>query len=144
MSSIKREQKFVAKVLLFDDEGSVLVLIRNSTHPNFPNHLDFPGGEVEPGEQAPQAVVREVKEETGISITLDNLRLVHKKLIDNQLIHMLYEAHLKVSKPFIRLSWEHVGSKWMSLENLQSLPVFTNVDKYYLTVLGYLAGVQKR
>jgi len=141
-SSIR--QKCVAKVLLFDDEGNVLVLIRNSTHPNFPSHLDFPGGEVEPGEQAVLAVIREVKEEADISLALGDVNLVYEKHIDDHLTYMLFEAHIKAPKPIVRLSWEHADSKWMSLDDLRSSPVPANADKYYLTVVDYLASLQKR
>jgi 8-oxo-dGTP pyrophosphatase MutT (NUDIX family) len=37
----------VAKALLVDTNGKILLLRRSGTHPHFAYHLDFPGGEVE-------------------------------------------------------------------------------------------------
>jgi mutator protein MutT len=68
--------KVVAKILLYNSHGRILVLRRGETHPHFPGHLDLPGGEVEAGEQVDQAVVREVREETGLHILLCPKKLV--------------------------------------------------------------------
>ena len=36
----------VVKVLIFNPEGKLLILRRSKTHPHYPEHVDFPGGEV--------------------------------------------------------------------------------------------------
>jgi 8-oxo-dGTP diphosphatase len=60
----------IAQVLLFDRHNRLLIYLRDDkpTIP-FPNHWDFFGGHVEPGETAEQALVREVKEELRIDLT---------------------------------------------------------------------------
>ena len=50
--------KIVAKALVRSSEGLCLVLHRGNTHPRFPGHIDFPGGEVEPKETPEAAVMR--------------------------------------------------------------------------------------
>ncbi|KZK88629.1 Nucleoside triphosphatase NudI [Pseudovibrio sp. Ad46] len=44
----------------------VLMGFRSSTRQNFPNVWSFPGGHVEAGEKLEAALLRELKEETGI------------------------------------------------------------------------------
>ena len=39
--------KVVAKTLIKDANGLILVLHRSKTHPKFAEHFDLPGGEVE-------------------------------------------------------------------------------------------------
>ena len=55
-----------------NSEGLYLVLYRSNTHPLFPGHIDFPGGEVEPEEIPEVAVAREIQEETGLLVNSKN------------------------------------------------------------------------
>ena len=71
--------------MVTDEKGNVLV--QNRADPNWPG-LVFPGGHVEPGESFVKSVIREVWEETGITIieprlcgvkqfmTMDNVRYI--------------------------------------------------------------------
>jgi len=49
------------------------VLVQNRKNPNWPGVI-FPGGHVEPGESFVDSVIREIKEETGLSISNVQLR----------------------------------------------------------------------
>ncbi|WP_283138823.1 NUDIX domain-containing protein [Rhizohabitans arisaemae] len=60
-----------AGALFFDDRGRVLLL-----QPAYKEHLDIPGGYVEPGETPFQACVREVHEELGIQPPIGDLLVV--------------------------------------------------------------------
>jgi 8-oxo-dGTP diphosphatase len=59
----------IAQVLLFDRGGRLLVYLRDD-RPEipFPNHWDLFGGHLEAGETPEQALVREVREELGITL----------------------------------------------------------------------------
>jgi len=57
--------KLTNMCMVLDGKGNVLVQDRND--PNWPG-LIFPGGHVEPGESFIDSVIREVKEETGLTI----------------------------------------------------------------------------
>lgn len=50
--------------LVFNQEGSVLMILRN-------NRWDLPKGKVEPAEGLEEGAKREVKEETGLDVTID-------------------------------------------------------------------------
>jgi len=51
--------------MVYDHDGNILV--QNRTDPDWPG-LCFPGGHVEPGESFVESVIREVWEETGLTI----------------------------------------------------------------------------
>lgn len=52
--------------MVYDDDGNILV--QDRFNPNWPG-LTFPGGHVDPGESFVESVIREVFEETGLTIS---------------------------------------------------------------------------
>ena len=56
---------FTNLCMVYDPDGNILV--QDRVDPTFPG-LCFPGGHVEPGESFVQSVIREVWEETGLTI----------------------------------------------------------------------------
>lgn len=60
--------------MVYDHAGNILV--QNRKNPDWPG-VTFPGGHVEPGESFVESVIREVREETGL--TVENPRLCGTK-----------------------------------------------------------------
>jgi hypothetical protein cdivTM_02988 len=131
--------KVVAKALVRNSEGLYLVLYRGNTHPLFPGHIDFPGGEVEPKETPEAAVMREIQEETGLSVNPNKLKKLFAKQY-RQTTHMLFEAKLAEPDAKIALSWEHKSYRWITPEELKSLPKFPGADPYYTDAVDYLSN----
>ena len=130
--------KVVAKALVRNSEGLYLVLYRSNTHPLFPGHIDFPGGEVEP-EETPEAAAREIQEETGLSVNPNKLKKLFTKQY-RQTTHMLFEAKLTEPDAKVALSWEHKSYRWIAPEELKRLPKFPGADPYYTDVVDYLSN----
>jgi hydrolase, NUDIX family len=130
--------KIVAKALVRNSEGLYLVLYRSNTHPLFPGHIDFPGGEVEP-EETPEAAAREIQEETGLSVNPNKLKKLFTKQY-RQTTHILFEAKLAEPEAKAALSWEHKGYRWITPEELKSLPRFPGADPYYTDAVDYLSS----
>ena len=62
--------KEIAQLLLFDRDGRLVIYLRDDKADiPFPNHWDFFGGHLEPGEAPEQALVRELNEELAIKVT---------------------------------------------------------------------------
>ena len=131
--------KIVAKALVRSSEGLCLVLHRGNTHPRFPRHIDFPGGEVEPKETPEAAVMREIQEETGLSVNPNKLKKLFAKQY-RQTTHILFEAKLAKPDAKIALSWEHEDYRWITPEELKSLPKFPGADPYYTDAVDYLSS----
>lgn len=129
--------KIVAKALVRNSEGLYLVLHRGNTHPLFPGHIDFPGGEVEPEETPEVAVAREIQEETGLSVDLNKLKRLFAKQY-RQTTHILFETKLAEPDAKVALSWEHKGYRWITPEELKSLPKFPGADPYYTDMVDYI------
>ena len=131
--------KIVAKALVRSSEGLCLVLHRGNTHPRFPGHIDFPGGEVEPKETPEATVMCEIQEETGLSVNPNKLKKLFAKQY-RQTTHMLFEAKLTEPDAKVALSWEHKSYRWITPEELKSLPKFSDADTYYTDVVDYLSS----
>tara|TARA_B100000900_G_C20523016_1_gene693024 strand:- start:400 stop:804 length:405 start_codon:yes stop_codon:yes gene_type:complete len=61
------DTKFVAKVVIFDERGYILLLKRKKNQ-KFPEEWDLPGGHLLQGEEWIAGATREVREETNLSI----------------------------------------------------------------------------
>ena len=103
------------------------VLVQDRTDPHWPG-VTFPGGHIESGESFAASVVREVYEETGL--TIENPRLCGVKEWENsdgsRYIVLLYKADRFAGK--IRSS--HEGKVcWAALSSLPSLRLSLDFEK---------------
>lgn len=129
--------KVVSKALIKNKNGKYLLLYRGDTHPNFPGHLDLPGGEVESEETSKTATAREIQEETDICIYPNNLKkLFVKQYKDTR--HVLFEIIIDKANIPIKLSWEHKKYRWMTLSELLDTNIPEGADSYYIDVIDYL------
>lgn len=134
--------KTVAKILIMNSDNEILVLRRSDTHPHFPLHLDFPGGLVDPGETPEQTVIRELKEETGLTIAHKAITKIMEKK-NNDTMHLLYEGAINTKTPNVKISWEHCSYEWVDKNKLLQIEHPEGVDKYYKDVISHLQSYQK-
>ena len=98
----------VSKAVIIKKDGALLLL--RSAGEKFPNKWDLPGGHVHEGEDPKDGLIREVKEETGVTL--------------EEPIEKLYEeGHItfyKASMPDVEiiLSHEHDKHKFVTAENI--------------------------
>lgn len=80
----------------------------------------FPGGKVEPGETGRQAVVREVREETGL--TVEAVRLLYTdRNVPGKVVECWECRERATSDPDITLNHEHVGYGWFTIKDLDNM-----------------------
>jgi len=103
-----------AKVVIIDENDNYL-LMKRADHPRFGSDSDLPGGTIEAGESPEIAAVREVDEEAGITVTLDDIELLYSGLDYSQhgIEYFLYQTKV-ASQPEVVLSWEHSGYSWLT------------------------------
>jgi len=101
----------VAKVVIFNENGEVLVLKRANDMKWNPNKWDLPGGMVKKEESAEQAAKREVKEETGLSI---------KDIIEVGNVNQItvFEASIESGDKEIKLDDENEDHDWADPEKM--------------------------
>ena len=64
---MSRSEKAIFTNLCMVYDGAGNILVQNRTAPDWPG-ICFPGGHVEPGESFVESVIREVREETGLTV----------------------------------------------------------------------------
>lgn len=125
----------VAKITLFNEKGNLLLLRRSPTDKRHPGEWDIPGGAVEENESYIQAVIREIKEETGISLPARGVEMMYTAttFYDNlSTVRFLFVAKV-LDGQAINLSYEHDKHAWLPLEealNQFKHPVWVDGIKY--------------
>ena len=86
---------------------------------DFKGGWEFPGGKIEPGETHKQALSREIKEELGIEIEIDDLiKTIDYEYPSFYLKMYCYKACLKSGDPVLL---EHQDALWVDKQNINSL-----------------------
>lgn len=113
------EKPYIVSVyaVLRNEKGEFLLLRRSENSHSNPGKWDLPGGKLGRGELLKDAVVREVWEETGISIVLGEIAgYATFELPDKKVIAIIYDGGYIIAD--VKLSYEHVEHAWSSLENI--------------------------
>lgn len=85
----------------------------------FKDGWEFPGGKVEPGETAKQALIREIKEELDADICVG--RLIDTVEYDYPAFHLSMDCFLCSLLSNEMILKEHEAARWLSKEELDSL-----------------------
>jgi len=97
-------------IKVVDSAKNVLFVRRGPGAPTRPGSWEWPGGHVEKGETAPEAAVRELREETGIKFREDELRRIGVEEKPKGL-YVYYEARVPKGQK-VKLSFEHDSFEW--------------------------------
>ncbi len=99
------------RAVIFDAQGRVLLLKRSTRSKNYPGKWEFPGGKVDRGERFDDALVREVREETGLAAGLKRfIGSAQAELLHATAIQLVLEAVPSPGIPAISL--EHEAFTW--------------------------------
>mgnify|MGYP002783872745 CR=1 FL=1 len=110
---------YVAACVLKNFDEDVL-LVQRPSGKSMEGLWEFPGGKIEKNESPEQALVRELKEELGISVKSDNLVPLHfvsYRYSDFQLVMLVYGCCIWEGS--IKLCENQQAFNWVSIENLK-------------------------
>ncbi len=110
------------KALIRNADGAVLALQRSPASKGNPGRWDFPGGKADPDEGLDEALVREIREETGLAVRLE--RVVGCAQSESPKTHVVYiflDAVLTAGE--VRLSEEHHAAQWVAPAAFAALDV---------------------
>lgn len=107
----------VVAAIIHDDEGRIFATQRG--YGEFKDYWEFPGGKMEPGESAHDALKREILEELETLIVIE--RLVTTVEYDYPQFHLTmhcYWCHIESGSLTLK---EHEAARWLDREHLLSV-----------------------
>lgn len=112
---VKNDPKIGAKGLILF-KGKYLLMLRSGKEKIMPFMWDIPGGGIETGETISEALIREIKEETGINISASKIFPVKNWTVKKDRIEIGGTDFLCVLENYqkIKLSPEHIRAEWFS------------------------------
>jgi len=122
------EKPYIISVyaILRNEKGEFLLLRRSQNSHSNPGKWDLPGGKLNHRELLEEAILREVWEETGISIIPGNIAgYATFELPDKQIIAVVYDGGYVIAD--VKLSYEHIEYAWISLDTIlkmNQLPIY--------------------
>ena len=120
LKSRPERRRLLVVAAYIERRGRVLLSQRRSDQ-SFPLAWEFPGGKVESGEDLPSALVREIREELGCAIRVqDILDLVFFAYPDFDLIMPVYRARISKGIPRER---QVAAIAWVPRSRLSTLPM---------------------
>lgn len=106
-----------AKVVVRDGEGRCLLLRRSMSSKGNPGKWDLPGGKVDVGENLEQGLLREVAEETGLTISLQRVvGAAESESPTKMVVYLILEGRVESGQ--VRLSSEHDDYAWVDRQSL--------------------------
>lgn len=101
-----------------------LLLKRGRTSKSFRGHWEFPGGKIDEGESSAVALARELREESGLEVSPDDLRLIRETIPPGEDLHYsFFEWSCPQDAPEIRVSDEHEKARWVTFTEARKLPM---------------------
>lgn len=102
----------------------LLLLKRSQDSNNNPGKWDLPGGKMELDETLKEALVREVQEETGISIAPGEIvGYANYELLDRRVIAIIVDGGYITLN--VKLNHEHIEYSWIPLDKVLEMQLLT-------------------
>ena len=110
-----KEIRVAAAIIV--NEGKIFATQRG--YGDWKDWWEFPGGKIEPGETAEEALAREIREELNVEIAIDDFYQTVE--YDYPKFHMVMDCficHIAEGEPVLL---EHEAAKWLSRDELGSV-----------------------
>lgn len=112
------QQQHTAKAILLNERDEVLLVRRSKGDNKRPGEWDIPGGAIDDGEDPRTAVIREIQEEVGITLSPDQVHIIYAEttVYEESLYVVRIQYAARVDNATVVLSDEHDEYQWLSPE----------------------------
>ena len=122
----------VVAAIIYKDEA---YFVTQRGYGEFEGMWEFPGGKIEPGESSEDALKREIQEELGIDITIDEFLCTTN--YDYPSFHLTMHCYICSIEAGEIVLREHKSARWLRPEELGSVK-WLPADKDVIDVLNLL------
>lgn len=113
---------------IIKNNNELLVLKRHPKSRTDPEMWELPGGKVESGEFFTDALVREIKEETNLDVSVaDFCEAIQNDYSHKRTVQIM--MYLENIEGEVKISDEHTDWKWATLEEIKTLNISTSLKK---------------
>jgi mutator protein MutT len=132
--------RMAAKAFIVNDNEDVLILKESSDYGEGtnPGKWLIPGGRIEPGESYDEALKREIDEETGLEVEIEDLITMGEwrpKINGDQFQITAVFFKCRAEDSEIRLSEEHIDYKWINPETHRDYNLIENIHEKFESFL---------
>ena len=127
MIAMAEQQFYVGIHGVIANRGRILVLRRAPGMPYRPGSWDLPGGHLALGESFEDCLIREVKEETGLDVSIERMLGMHS-MFSEPYLQALYACRLRVFQNLQLRPDEHVEHRWVTLVEMEGLELIPYLD----------------
>ena len=125
---MKRDYGLTMRGIIKNSDGEILLLKRHPKSRTDPDTWELPGGKVEKGEFFDDALVREIKEETNLDVTVgDFCEAIQNDYSHKRTVQLM--MYLDCIKGSVKISEEHTEFMWASIEKIKELEISTSLKK---------------
>lgn len=118
------------KAIILNKEGKFLVLRRSKTASAKPLSWDLPGGVLDFGEDPVKGIIREIKEETGITIKKIEPFDIEARIAPNKEFWVTIAYKTQCGSQDVKLSFEHDEFRWLSLKEFLKLESSEKLQRF--------------
>ena len=118
------------RMIIFDQQGHILLLRRSPTSKTNPSRWELPGGKIEPGEPFDDALRREILEETGFTVAIHTAagtamqETEIARVVNLVMIGTIISGGMSISS-------EHDEYRWVNLPEIAALEKADWFTEYY-------------
>jgi 8-oxo-dGTP diphosphatase len=129
---VAEQQFYVGIHGVIANRGRILVLRRAPGMVYRPGSWDLPGGHLALGESFEDCLIREVKEETALDVSIERMLGMHS-MVSEPYLQALYACRLTVFQGVQLRPDEHVEYRWATVAEMEQLEL-----------IPYLGSIRKR
>lgn len=126
MAYLKTNKLHIVAVVavIKNNEGKFLVLKRSKKEIAYPGMYTFPGGKIEGNDTVEETLIKEVKEECGLTLKSGKILLKDKSFIrpDEQTAKVFSYLCETENCDNIKLEDDFIDYKWVTVEDLKDIP----------------------
>lgn len=132
--SLPKPFGLAVSAFVHDGSGRYLLLRRSKTCIHFGNQWETPGGKIRPEEPFDVALLREVKEESGLDVILEATAGVTEFEIEKLRVVLLH-MHARAVSTAVKLSDEHTDYAWLRPEDFSTKVICPKIENWRNLVL---------